>query len=41
MGQAKKKAFIERTASYLVWAQEKKKTLAEQREWYLRHPTTD
>lgn len=39
--EAKKATFIARTASYLFWAQQKKKALAEYREWYLRRPTTD
>lgn len=39
--EAKKATFIARTAHYLVWAQQKKKALAEYREWYLRQPTTD
>jgi hypothetical protein len=39
--EAKKRTFFDRIASYLVWAQQKKKALIEYREWYLRRPTTD
>lgn len=39
--ETKKATFIERTTAYFVWAQQKKKALAEYRDWYLRRPTTD
>jgi uncharacterized Zn finger protein len=39
--EAKKATFINRAASYLVWAQQQRKALVEYREWYLRRPTTD
>ena len=39
--EAKKTAFMERTVSYLLWAQQKEKKLIELRALYLRLPTTD
>ena len=39
--EAKKQTFVARNAEYLGWAIQKKKALAEYREWYLRRPTTD
>lgn len=39
--EGKKATFIEKTNAYLAWVRNKKKSLSENREWYLRRPTTD